>query len=1350
MTQGSAGTPAGVPDSGSRPAVVRASLPTAASLPITASLPSAEPGPTSILSAPAAGPVPPPAPGRSTTPACPYPGLSSFEAAAENYFFGRTDLVAEALARLAQRAAGQGPLVLVGASGAGKSSVLRAGLLPAVGRAGLGAVLPAGAPQVTLAPTEHPLAELAMRVTAALGAPALGWVLRDAMRAEPERFAAVLADLLAASTGDQPADHPADQHADRPRRRLLLAVDQFEEIFTLCVDEAERVAFIRALCAAAAGPSAPAVVVLAVRGDFYLRCVAYPELAEVLQHGQVVVGPMEQSEVRDAIVEPARLAGVTVEPALVDLLLDDLAEAGGRASAGAGRGLADTGVLPLLAHVLRVTWDLRTDRTLRVGTYRDAGRLAGALAKTADDLLAGLDDAGRGVARMLLPRLVRVGEGGQVTRRPVRTEALLDEIEADGPAARALLDRLVAARLVEADGDRVQIVHEALLRSWPRLRGWIELDRAEALVRQQLDDRAGEWERHGEDPSFLFTGLRLAAAREQIEPGGRRRSLGGRAGRFYDAAVAQERAATAAARRRTTRLRVLVAGLAVLSLLAVSLTGIFVDQRSAAATIRDEARSKYIAGLAEDQAFSRAEVGTHLALAAREFADTSEARSAVLGAQTPTRLKDAHAGPIHTVAYSRDGRLIASGGEDATAALWDGGESTGGLISRLPAYHGTDGEPYTVGSVAFSRDGRILAVGTADGAVRLWNSADPAHPKPGAALPTSSADPETGAVGLAFSPTADLLAVGGYGSTVQLFDIGDPAAPRAVDVLGDDADRPAHTMAVRDLEFSPDGTRILTGGVDGRAILWAAPSESAAAHPVAELVNPEDSEPLEGFRSPVAFGTDGVSLYRAFGATVEYFRPGEDGMTPEYRGHTIISGPYVLADIVSLAGGAIAVVSANAKISIGYPAWDLDEFTALPLSQQGLALAVSPDGRRIVSGSADNDLRVHQWSGRLVDDGITGMLAVDAGGPDGLVFVASNYDIMAYRSDPSGREDAELLGWINDAHPFNATADQLNKGVGSTPTVGLELRSSDQVLVTASREGYSLWDVSPGGLAGWTREPASGAAALNGAARPSARPTPLASVTTGENARNSSARSLVSIDLSPDGTRLAAGDNRGDIHLWDVSDPRHPVLAGERQNAHPETNEVLVAFSADGGLLASSGNDQKVRLWDPDDLGAGPLAEGGFGGHPGDLEFSPTEPVLAVGGADRRVYLVDVSDPTAMKLLGRTAPAKDPITAVAFGPDGTRLAAGGGDVKLWDVDGGRLRDPELVADLPGQTGIVDLAFSPDGRYVLPAGTEMLSTTWQGVDVDEAAARLCQRRGGPISPEEWAEYLPEVPYRDPCD
>ncbi|WP_165818437.1 ATP-binding protein [Frankia canadensis] len=487
---------------------------------------SAEPGPTAVSGALARR-------ASAADEQCPYPGLASFDGGTRQWFFGRERAVADALSRLEDRLGGAGPLVLVGASGSGKSSLLRAGLLPALAR---GAVAGArGWPQVVMTPTDHPARELAGRLAAAAGLSVLAAARLDVV-SEPERFVGALADLLAL--------RPAAGGAGATRR-VVIVVDQFEETFTLCADERERTAFIRALVAAARGDGAdspPAVVVLGVRADFYGWCAAHPELVDALQRGQVVVGPMTAAEVRDAIVRPAETVGLAVEPGLVDLMVHDL----GASEDGV---VADPGSLPLLAHALRATWQERENGTLTVAGYLRVGGLRGAIARTAEETFGAFDAAGQDLAWQIMLRLVRFGDGTDDTRRRVPRAELLAlsepreprEPREPGTAGTAgttagattlpaapstvvagVLDALVGARLVTADADSVEISHEALLRSWPRLREWIEVDRAAAVARQRLADAATSWDNGGRDPSYLFTGSRLAAARESVdnEPGG--------------------------------------------------------------------------------------------------------------------------------------------------------------------------------------------------------------------------------------------------------------------------------------------------------------------------------------------------------------------------------------------------------------------------------------------------------------------------------------------------------------------------------------------------------------------------------------------------------------------------------------------------------------------------------------------------------------------------------------------------------------------------------------------------------------------------------------------------------------
>ena len=531
----------------------------------------------------------PEAAGVPVDPECPYPGLAPFGPQDADRFFGRQQLTAVVVTRLAEQLTRPGLLMVLGPPGSGKSSLLRAGLLPAIAAGGLPVRGSQAWPQDLMTPGRRPLLELATRIAALAGIPA--GALDADLRTDPARITAAIRQALLAyarrqaqsswlGLGPAPAvmdmdatGHPVDgatAAADRvaeagPGRvasspRLVLIVDQFEEVFTQCTDEQERRAFIRALCAAAgttaAAPlpggggmpgmvssrDAPAVVVIGMRADFYTRSATYPELVPYLQNCQVLVGPMDEAGVRAAIERPAASAGLVVDAGLVEVLLADLglhphpisplasAEAPGK---GAGSGLVrsagdsyEAGRLPLLAYALEQTWRHREGRRLTVAAYRAIGGIDGVVARAAETLYERFDADGKQAARRLLLRLVSPGEGTADTRRRVTVTELTGATELAGPAdtpqvaaAQAVLTDLIQARLLtagtDADGrDTVEISHEALLTAWPRLREWLNQDRAGQRIRRDLTDAAHAWQAQGREPSQLLGGTRLALARE--------------------------------------------------------------------------------------------------------------------------------------------------------------------------------------------------------------------------------------------------------------------------------------------------------------------------------------------------------------------------------------------------------------------------------------------------------------------------------------------------------------------------------------------------------------------------------------------------------------------------------------------------------------------------------------------------------------------------------------------------------------------------------------------------------------------------------------------------------------------
>jgi class 3 adenylate cyclase len=343
--------------------------------------------------------------------ACPYRGLLAFEAEDADLFFGREGVVSELIARLTPRRL----LAVVGASGSGKSSVLRAGLVAAVRSGRVSGI------------------DRAMLLT--------------------------------------PGGQPKLEVLDDPR--LLVVVDQFEELFTLCDDVDRREAFIEALL----GLEAP--VVIGMRADLYGRVSALAELARAVSENQVLLGAMTDTELERAVTDPAQLAGLRLEPGLVELILRDVA--------------GEPGALPLMSHALSVTWERRDGRTLTVEGYRASGGVASAVARTADAVVSSLPQEQRDLTRGVFLRLTELGEGIEDARRRVA----IDELTPEGtpPATvRALLDQLADARLVTLSNGTAEVAHEVLIREWPTLRGWLEEDRAGTRLHRQLDHASRQWD----------------------------------------------------------------------------------------------------------------------------------------------------------------------------------------------------------------------------------------------------------------------------------------------------------------------------------------------------------------------------------------------------------------------------------------------------------------------------------------------------------------------------------------------------------------------------------------------------------------------------------------------------------------------------------------------------------------------------------------------------------------------------------------------------------------------------------------------------------------------------------------
>jgi WD40 repeat protein/DNA-binding SARP family transcriptional activator len=389
-------------------------------------------------------------PRASSVGVCPFKGLAFFDRADAEYFFGRERLVTELVARLAESTLAG----ILGPSGIGKSSLLRAGLLPALSAG----ALPGSAQwrQVLIRPGEHP--------SRALDRALSGSRLCDALEQLP------------------------------PGGRIVVALDHLEELFTICRREEERVALLDALTAATCDPERRALVLLSLRADFYGRFSAYPRFAELLSASHVLVSAMHPDELRRAIEQPAAQAGLEVEPALVDALVSDVA--------------GEPGGLPLLSTALLELWRARDGHVLRNESYRRSGGVRGAVARLAETAYAQLGESERNVARKVMLRLAS-GEDVALARRRV-PRAELERLN----GAKHVIATLSDARLLTVSDGEVELSHEALLYEWPRYAAWLEEDRIGRRLHAHLTSSAREWEAAGSDEGDLYRGARLAGALE--------------------------------------------------------------------------------------------------------------------------------------------------------------------------------------------------------------------------------------------------------------------------------------------------------------------------------------------------------------------------------------------------------------------------------------------------------------------------------------------------------------------------------------------------------------------------------------------------------------------------------------------------------------------------------------------------------------------------------------------------------------------------------------------------------------------------------------------------------------------
>jgi WD40 repeat protein/DNA-binding SARP family transcriptional activator len=1203
----------------------------------------------------------------------PFKGLQYFDETDADLFFGREALVSHLVDQLQSRKKikGKSFLAIIGASGSGKSSLVRAGLIPALKRGGMSLLAH------VITPTEHPLESLSFSL----------------------------------------------ENNKASKRPLLLFVDQFEELFTLCQSESERQSFINKLLHAAQGGSAS--VIIALRADFYAACAPYENLRKILSQNQEYIGPMNAGELRRAIEEPARINGWLFEPGLTDLLLREIGADGDRSP--------EPGALPLLSHALLETWRRRSGRMLTLAGYAESGKIHEAIAKTAEAVFARFSPQEQSIARNIFLRLTELGEGTQETRRRVLLSEIIPPASLLSKATETVLKMLSDARLIITTEATAEVAHEALIREWDRLHEWLIENREGLRLHRHITESARDWERQGRDKESMYRGTRLAQALEWADSHSNDLNLLEREFLETSNALAKQETAEREAQRqreleaarrlaeserqraeqqtRTTqqlRTRAIYVSAAFIAAVILAIIAFFLEQKAVRKTeiaISNELATASISNLNVDP-----ELSILLALQAVATSNTTGAEDALHRAVQASRIKytlTGHTDEVYELEFSPDGTKLASASLDRTAKVWD--TASGKELFTLKG-HGDQ-----ILQIRFSPNGKSLATASRDGTAKIWDVAT------GQTLMTLSG--HTGSLtDIKYSPDGKLVATIADDHMVKIWDA---ESGRELLTLTD--------TSLFVISFSPNGSRIALGYEDGTIRVWDIITKQA----ILTLPGGHD-----GPVYLVSFSPDGNKLvsndYDNSSIAVWDIKSGEQ--------LAALSGYFPAFD----PNGSLLATWTNVGDLAVYDTSNYQKvYTFVGHTAGGNGTIFNQDGSLLATPNADGTVKI--WDMKNGRELFT--LSGHAGGVDDAAFspgcvsppeapfaqcgrylatASRDKTIKIWDVTPAGnREIITIPGYVSF---FNPIDKRLITGTFNDDLTTITYHNWDVTTIGKEREASSFSVSHPALIYDGGNSPdttLAGTVSVDGTAK-------VLNLTTGDVALTfkppEPIESVVDISILAIGPRLTTISQNKELIVWDA-------MSGKKIATLPEFLDpwYRISFSSDGNkMIVVSDSSSTATLWN--------LATGkklfDLAGHTQPLynsAFSPDGKRLVTVGKDGTAIVWDVQ--TGKSLF--TLPGHSASVEVAvFSMDGTHLATGGvdGAVKVWDVSA----DPTAGQELLNLTGyspyIFTVEFSPDGRTLASSSFADGTTRVYALRIEDLMAIARSRLTRSFTLEECQKYL----------